>query len=542
LRLNRTAKLRAGSNGNTAPDEPRPSVAVVVTSYDHAHFLDDALRSVFSQTRPAQEVFVVDDGSHDDPATVVRRWPEARLIRQDNAGLGAARNAGLRAATADFVLFLDADDRLAAEAIESHLRCFAENPDCGLVYGAHRRVDGALQPLEAPVYRPLLSAPYLELLKTNFIGMHAAVLYDRAKLVACGGFDPSLERCEGYDAYFRIAGKHPMASHGAVVADYRIHGDNMSADPNAMLDWALRVQERYRPSASDGEAMAAYRSGRRRWRLAFANAAWRDRSDAAARHRSAMIRRAPASSAAAAAWRRLRPLLPAWAVNAVKTAAGYGSPRIGSVDMGVLARARPVSRHFGYDRGKPIDRWYVERFLERNAQDIRGRVLEVGDASYSRRFGQGITRQDVLHLDPANPEATIAGDLSQPGVLPDGAFDCLVVTQTLQFIYDMTSAIEQLRRSLAPGGVLLLTAPGISSVDRGEWRDSWFWSLTGRSAERLFEEVFGAGTVEITTSGNVYAATCFLHGLAVEEIDQRLLEPDDPAYPLLVCVRARRND
>jgi SAM-dependent methyltransferase len=255
-----------------------------------------------------------------------------------------------------------------------------------------------------------------------------------------------------------------------------------------------------------------------------------------------MIRRAPASSAAAAAWRRLRPLLPTWAANAVKTAAGYGSPRIGSVDMGDLARARPVSRHFGYDRGKPIDRWYVERFLERNAQDIRGRVLEVGDASYSRRFGQGITRQDVLHLDPANPEATIAGDLSQPGVLPDGAFDCLVVTQTLQFIYDMTSAIEQLRRSLAPGGVLLLTAPGVSSVDRGEWRDSWFWSLTGRSAERLFGEIFGAGNVAITTSGNVYAATGFLHGLAVEEIDQRLLEPDDPAYPLLVCVRARRND
>jgi glycosyltransferase involved in cell wall biosynthesis len=541
LRLNRTAKLGTGPKENSGPDVLSPSVAVVITTYNHAHFLGDALRSVASQTRPVQEVIVVDDGSEDDPAAAVRDWPGARLIRQDNAGLAAARNAGLRATAADYVLFLDADDLLAAPAIESHLRCFAESPGCGLVCGAYRRVDRSLRTLETVARGPLADNPYWELLKTNFIGMHAAVLYDRAKLVEAGGFDPSLQRCEDYDAYFRVARKYPMASHGAIVADYRIHGDNMSADPAAMLDWALLVQRRYRPAASDKQGMAAYRSGRRRWRLALANAAWRDGSDAK-RHRFAMTRRAPASSAAAALWRRLRPLLPAGIVKAIKTMAGYGPPAIGSVDMGDLARAQPVSRHFGYDRGKPVDRWYVERFLERHAHDIRGRVLEVGDASYSRRFGQGITRQDVLHLDAAGEEATIVGDLSQPGVLPDRAFDCLVVTQTLQFIYDMTSAVEQLRRSLAPGGVLLLTVPGVSSVDRGEWRDSWFWSLTGRSAQRLFETIFGAGNVEVSTLGNVYAATGFLHGLAVEELDQRLLEPDDPAYPMLVCVRACRND
>jgi SAM-dependent methyltransferase len=302
------------------------------------------------------------------------------------------------------------------------------------------------------------------------------------------------------------------------------------------------VHERYRPDASDRKALAAYRAGGGRWRLEFANAAWRDRSEAAGPRRAAMSRQAPASSAAAAAWRRLRPLLPARAVRAIKAVAGFGAPGVGQVDMGDLARARPVSRHFGHERGTPVDRWFIERFLERNAADIRGRVLEIGDAGYSRRFGRGVTRQDVLHVDPASPEATIVGDLSQAGVLPADAFDCLVITQTLHLIYDMAAAVAELRRALAPGGVLLLTAPGVSSLDRGEWGGSWYWSLTGHSARRLLEDAFGAGNVEVGVFGNVYAATCFLQGLAVEEIDQRLLEPDDPAYPLVVCVRARRDD
>ncbi len=213
---------------------------------------------------------------------------------------------------------------------------------------------------------------------------------------------------------------------------------------------------------------------------------------------------------------------------------------LGTVDLGDLDRTHPVSSDFGWDRGTPIDRFYVERFLEQNASDIRGRALEIGDASYCRRFGQEITRQDVLHVSPHAPQATIVGDLARAGTLPDAAFDVLAVIQTLHLIYDMKAAVEAMHRALKPGGTLLLTVPGITPIDGGEWRDTWYWSLTGQAAQRLFSEVFGVGNVTVKVDGNVYAATCFLQGLALDEVDRAKLDEFDPSYPVIVSVRAHR--
>ncbi len=211
------------------------------------------------------------------------------------------------------------------------------------------------------------------------------------------------------------------------------------------------------------------------------------------------------------------------------------------VRMGELSGTAPLDPDFGYGRGTPIDRYYIESFLGRSSPDIRGRALEVGDATYCRRFGMGIARQDVLHVAAGNQDATIVGDLSQPGLLPTDAFDCMVLTQTLHLIYDMPGAVREIHNALRPGGVALVTVPGITRIDRGEWENIWYWSLTGRSARRLFADAFGEDSCTIEIHGNVYAATCFLQGIALEEADTAKLDVRDPSFPVIITVRAVKS-
>jgi SAM-dependent methyltransferase len=213
---------------------------------------------------------------------------------------------------------------------------------------------------------------------------------------------------------------------------------------------------------------------------------------------------------------------------------------LGPIWLGSVGRTSPVDAHFGFGRGTPVDRHYINTFLASHREDIRGRVLEIGDSSYTTTFGTGVERSDVLHVHAGNPYATIVGDLSQPNVLPPDSFDCLVITQTLHCIYDIRSAVVHLRDALKPGGVALVTLPFISQVDRGEWGNTWYWGVAPAAAAAMFREVFG-DRVEMEVFGNVYAATVFLQGLAFEEVSQRKLAVKDEAYPVLVAIRAERS-
>lgn len=520
---------------------------MVITTYNHAHFLTDALDSVLAQKTPASEILIIDDGSQDDPAAVVERYKGVQLIRQDHAGLAAARNTGLRHSECDLVIFLDADDVLRKYAITSGLACHVANPGAGFVYGAYRLVDAQLRPTSGPQFKPLRHSVSRDLLHENIVGMHGTVVYDRAKLVECGGFDETLARCEDYDAYLRIASRYPAACHPELVADYRIHAGNMSSDPVEMLEWALAVHARYRPPSEDREGLAAWHEGRSFLKSCYAHDAWKSRPERSAaqrrRQRADMMRITPANSVVAALWQTARRYIPRSAARMIKQAMMRArGPAVGNVDLGDLARVTPVSRQFGFDRGTPIDRHYIGRFLERNRQFITGRVLEIGDDSYSSEFGRDISRQDILHVAPGNPVATLVGDISTPGVLPKDTFDCMVVTQTLHLIYDMEHAVRNLKDALRSGGSLLLTVPGITRVGDGDWDEGWFWSLTRQSVTRMFGDIFGPDNIEVCVYGNVYSATAFLHGLATEEVKLRMLGHQDPAYPVIVAVHARRAD
>ena len=214
------------------------------------------------------------------------------------------------------------------------------------------------------------------------------------------------------------------------------------------------------------------------------------------------------------------------------------TPAVGQVGLGDFRRLTPFSNEFGYDRGGPIDRYYIENFLRARAPDIRGRVLEIGDNAYTRQFGgDRVSISDVLHIDD-NPQATFVGDLSDAPHLPDNAFDCLILTQTLHLIYDFKGALRTCHRILKPGGVLLLTTPGITPIDRGEWNTTWYWSFTDKAMRRLMAELFAGSACDITAHGNVHVAAAYLYGMGLPEINPGKLDYYDPQFQVITTVRA----
>lgn len=218
-------------------------------------------------------------------------------------------------------------------------------------------------------------------------------------------------------------------------------------------------------------------------------------------------------------------------------------PPIGRVDFGDFGRLVPISKEWGYDRGLPIDRHYIEAFLTRHMQDVRGHVLEIATNAYTRRFGgDQVSRSDVLHVTDRMPEVTLVGDLTRPDTLPADEFDCVILTQTLQFIYDYSTALSTVHRALKPGGVLLMTVPGIAQISRADM-DRWgdYWRFTTLALERLLGETCPGAHVDVTGYGNVLAAVSFLEGLASEELGAEDLDHVDPDFELIVAGRIAKT-
>ena len=217
---------------------------------------------------------------------------------------------------------------------------------------------------------------------------------------------------------------------------------------------------------------------------------------------------------------------------------------VGSVDFGSLKRLDPISPIFGIDRDLiSVERWYIESFLDKHRQDVKGRVLEMGDPNYTIKFGgDRVTKSDVLNYVEGNPKATIVADLTDAPHIPDNTFDCIIITQTLQMIYEVQKCIAELHRILKPGGVVLATSHGITKVARREGVDDWgeYWNFTTQGSRRMFGDVFGRENIEVTSYGNILTTIASLHGLSATEVDPEELAYNDPDFELLVMVRAQK--
>jgi glycosyltransferase involved in cell wall biosynthesis len=527
------ATVHSAVRTNAPIQENRPEVSVVIVCYNQAAYLLDAVRSVAGQTWRGFEIVVVDDGSTDNTAEIAHGFPEAHYVHQSNRGLAAARNTGLRMSRGRYVVFLDADDLLLPDALEAGISCFREHPASGFVFGRFLKLhtDGSITAAASHVGN-FSTDHYSYFLQRNVVEMHATVMYSREVLNSLGGFNEGLQACEDYDVYLRIARHWEVNQHAAFVAEYRQHATNMSWDNVFMLRSVLRVLRMERQCVRDPRGKAALRRGVAFWKRHYLDRETQNWGEKNARQRArallVLIRHYPAG-------------IPRYALKFVNNRMrAWASGR--KIRMGSLRRLTPVSRQFGFDRGQPVDRYYIESFLRWFAIDIRGQVLEVGDDSYSRNFGgDRVTRQDVLHISEGHSGATIIGRLEDAPQIPSEQFDCVILTQTLHFIYDLRAALTTLYRILKPEGVLLVTLPGISQIchDRA-YPEADSWRFTAYSAKRLFNECFPENEVHVQTYGNVLAATAFLYGLASRELKQNELDHVDSDYPVILGVRARK--
>ena len=213
------------------------------------------------------------------------------------------------------------------------------------------------------------------------------------------------------------------------------------------------------------------------------------------------------------------------------------------IRWGDFRKTKPISNVFGYDRGQSINRYFINKFLEKNVNEIKGTVLEFGDDRYIKKYGKGkISRGDVISPETSDIKADIICDITKSEIIASNTYDCIICTQTLQFIYDMDSAVFHLNRILKPGGILLASFSGISQISRYDMK-RWgeYWRLTNASAEQLFLKHFKNENINIKTYGNVLVAISYLHGLSSNELTNDELDHIDPDYQAFVMVKAVKS-
>ena len=249
-------------------------VSVVIPCYKQACFLPDSIGSVLAQTYPGTELIVVDDGSPDSVPELVEHYPGARCVRQENRGLAEARNAGFRASTGAYVVFLDADDRLIPNAVESHLSCFAKHPEAGFVVGDIDQISLDGSHADSPRWPVLEANQYEELLRVNHVANTIAVMFRREVLEQLGGFKPSCSPAEDYELLLRAARLFPSRHHRTVVAQYRRYSAGLSRKGTLMLRAMNHVMRLQREEVKgDPVLLAAWHQGNAYWKDHFGAAA-----------------------------------------------------------------------------------------------------------------------------------------------------------------------------------------------------------------------------------------------------------------------------
>jgi len=495
-----------------------PSLSAIVLARGPDRLLLRAAESLAVQAASGIEVVVVHDRR--DDASARQRLEAVGLggadARVASAGLGpgAARNAGVRASRGACFAILDGSEALEQGYFRAACRALEDDPAAPFAtsWPAHSPASFAPRPdagarVEAA---DLVVSPW---------AAAAATVIRRAAWDDAGFFDETLPDLVDWELLLRVVSRGGRGLWLAAALAARFPRDDVrlrhALAPASYLPSIRGILEKH-AAAFQLEAPRAL-CGRER----NARDLWESERDVIARRDAVRAE----LDVLTTELDRLRGEL----ARRGRSASAWDD----------LRRTTPVSRNWGLERGRPIDRHYIEGFVAGHAGDIRGAVLEVLDDGLTRRFGgDRVECSDVLDIDMDNRRATVVADLRDAHQIAGDTYDCFILTQTLHVIDDIGAAIAEARRVLKPGGVLLATLPCLSMLAPDGGPGSDYWRVTAAGARTLFEKVFPPGALEIRSRGNVLAATAFLHGLSCDEVDVRELDEDDPAYPLLVTVRA----
>ena len=479
--------------------------------------VDAVLREAGGQSAVPAEVLVVDDAATFRSARTrqsIAERPRHRVVPVPVGSHSAARNAAVAEVRTPFLLFLEPGVRLdpgyAARALEalrgSGSPAFVTSAWKVIVHGTARAIGGGTA---------------LHDLVGDAEAVHPAAMLARDAIAKAGGYEESLAELEDYDLYLRLA--------VAGATGVRLAEPLVSLEASASPAWRRRLdRDRYLPSL-----LAVY-----------------------ARHRALFE-----ANPAAALLSRERRLLDLWdryrlvdarraederdvedAKRDIAESVAFLKARgRAAVDLGDLRRAHPIDPDWGYARGKPVDRRYIEQFLSSHAADVKGVVMEIQEDDYTRAYGAGrVDRTEILDVVAGNPRATVVDDLRTSERLASDAYDCIILTQTLHVIDDVEAALRQCFRILRPGGVLLATLPCVSRVCLEYGPEGDYWRYTEAGARHLFRSAFPDDGITTTAYGNVLASAGFLYGLSAEEIGEDEYAVKDPYNPTLIGVRARK--
>lgn len=203
----------------------------------------------------------------------------------------------------------------------------------------------------------------------------------------------------------------------------------------------------------------------------------------------------------------------------------------------------PISDQFATERGTPVDRIYIEKFLEKNKEYVIGDVLEIEEATYTMKYGENrVKKSIVMDVSQKSSEIDFNANIETGEGIKDKIADCFILTQTLMYIYDLEVAAKNIIRFLKPGGVALITCSCLSQNSR-RCMDNYgsYFNFNAAVFEKMFRNE-KASVIRAGSYGNVKTVMAHLVGMCAEDLEEEDFELDDEYYPLVVYAVVRRNE